>query len=199
MYCLPDDYKENKQSTQYLDAGAEDEYQNEVYSYAKNIFESNNFRSVVDFGCGSGFKLIKFFDNYNTIGLEIEPTLSFLKQKYPDRLWYQSEFNNAIDTDLLICSDVIEHLDNPELLISFIKKSNWKKCILSTPDRDSVQKMHFGKLFNGPPSNKAHIREWNKEEFYNFISEHFDVSEHFLCKAHKKHTLKVCQVILLER
>ena len=83
--------------------------------------------------------------------------------------------------------------------INFVKKSNWKKCILSTPDRDSVQKMHFGKLFNGPPSNKAHIREWNKKEFYNFISQHFDVSEHFLCKALKKHTLKVCQVIFLER
>ena len=153
MYYLPENYRENKfnPSTNYDDTGCEDEYQDEVYSYAKNRFLQENFTSTLDIGCGSGFKLIKYFNNSKTTCLEVGASLEFLKKKYSDKSWMKSDFNHSPeDHDLIICSDVIEHLSNPEDLLSFISKINFKLLVISTPDRDKVQSYHFGRLFNGP-------------------------------------------------
>jgi SAM-dependent methyltransferase len=202
MYYLPENYRENKfnPSTNYDDTGCEDEYQDEVYSYAKNRFLQENFASTLDIGCGSGFKLIKYFNNSKTTGLEIGATLEFLKGKYPDKSWMKSDFDRPPeDHDLIICSDVIEHLKNPEDLLSFISKMNFKLLVISTPDRDKVQSYHFGRLFNGPPSNREHVREWNSAEFKKLIQDHFHIEEQFLCKSHRTHSDNLCQVVVARK
>jgi hypothetical protein len=103
------------------------------------------------------------------------------------------------DHDLIICSDVIEHLKNPEDLLSFISKMNFKLLVISTPDRDKVQSYHFGRLFNGPPSNREHVREWNSAEFKKLIQDHFHIEEQFLCKSHRTHSDNLCQVVVARK
>ena len=40
--------------------------------------------TVLDIGTGSGFKLLKYFNNYDTIGMDLTPTVNWLKSKYPN-------------------------------------------------------------------------------------------------------------------
>lgn len=84
---------------------------------------------------------------------------------------------------MIICSDVIEHLVDPDILLSFLEKSNFKFLILSTPERDSVQMKQRGLLWDGPPVNEAHVREWNFEEFEQYISYKFKIIDHFKVKS----------------
>ena len=70
---------------------------------------------MADYGCKSGYMLMKLLSKYETVGLEIEPTLSFLKERYPTRTWLNGSSIEGVDLnfDPVICSYVFDHLDDP--------------------------------------------------------------------------------------
>ena len=178
-YCIRDDYQ-IRNYTKFLDTSTRtDEFQNDVYSFAKKIALNDDVKTVADVGCGSAYKLFKFFKNYDIIGYELETTVSMLKKRYPKNKWVVSDFNKVPqESDLVICADVIEHVMNPDELIFYIKKMNFKHLIISTPDRDLMHNK-LGRPYLGPPNNKHHVREWSFKEFEKYISQFFSIKEHF--------------------
>lgn len=161
---------------QYIDSDKSSKrYQKAVYRHAAKIHEGGR---VLDVGCGTGYKTMKFFRRAETLGLEIEPSLSFLRKKYPDRSWEESNFGTIPQGcfPLVICADVIEHIMDPDELLDFISQIDFATCVMSTPDRDTLN----NEL--GPPRNRSHLREWSFSEFKSYIGEHFQVMEHFHCR-----------------
>jgi hypothetical protein len=156
--------------------GSTDEFQRTVYELASSIAETNNFKSVIDVGCGSAYKLIHMLGRYDTIGIEVEPAYGWLKQKYPDRHWilFNADGMTGLQSDLVICSDVIEHIANPNDMMNFLQSINFNLLVLSTPERDRIA----GKSDYGPPENTSHYREWNTKEFELFVSNWFNIQEH---------------------
>ncbi len=160
------------------DSKLTDEYQNEVYEKALEIAVENQYQSILDVGCGSGYKLMKYFSDYNTTGIETEPCFSALQKKYPDRHWMLT--NNPektievsdLSADLVICSDVIEHFIDPVYLIQYLKKIDFKTLIISTPDRAVFLKIKKATAI-GPPWNPCHAQEWTAKEFVKLLKPHF--------------------------
>jgi SAM-dependent methyltransferase len=189
-YKLPLFYKAQK-PLHFEDQKLTDEYQDEVYAYAHQLAIGNMYESVIDIGCGSGFKLMKYFEKFQTIGVETEPCFSFLKQQYPTKKWLLSA--NAekditlknLQADIVICCDVIEHFERPEKLLSFLKTINFKKLIISTPDR-AVLIQQKKATPNGPAWNPCHAREWSFEELSDYISVHFKITKAFHCQIQKE-------------
>jgi len=64
-----------------------DEWQKEVYQLAAELADKNQFQKILDVGCGSGYKLIHQLGRFNTTGIEVDPTFSWLQKQYPDRNW----------------------------------------------------------------------------------------------------------------
>jgi len=185
-FFIKKEYISRKKYHQFNDTKYEDQYQDEVYKAAFELASKQSCYKIADIGCGSGFKLIKYFKNFDTIGFDLEPSFSFLKTRYPDRKWVLSDFSlqdNLMDFDLIICSDVIEHLLNPDELLNWINNLNFKYLVISTPDRDLLaKKLRKPQVKKGPPVNKHHIREWNFAEFNQYISQFFNVIDHFHTK-----------------
>jgi hypothetical protein len=75
--------------------------------------------------------------------------------------------------DLVICSDVIEHMQNPDILMDFIQSIQSREIIFSTPERN----MQAGVNDFGPPENPSHYREWDEIEFRNYVSQWFHIEE----------------------
>lgn len=191
-YFINNAYVSRINCEHYDDTNNTDEFQNDVYNYALDLANKNNLITVADVGCGSGYKLIKYFgikSRFKTIGLEIEPTLSFLRDKYPSYQWESSDLHSPppIDTiDIIICSDVIEHLSNPDILLNWLSLINFKYLVISTPDREGASDIMKQISFlddaesnrMGPPSNPAHIREWSIYEYKLYLQQYFKIQHH---------------------
>ncbi len=194
-YFIKPDYVSRTKYMHYNDQECEDEWQLEVYLHALGLMKKHNFKKIVDIGCGSGYKLMHYLDEYETIGLELEENLGFLNDKYPSRVWVESNFNikPKIKTDVLICSDVIEHLVDPDELINYIKKISFKYLVLSTPERELVYEKD-SKFLDGPPRNLAHTREWNFNEFAKYIGHYFEILDHRVTNAGQSTQTMICQI-----
>jgi hypothetical protein len=59
--CLHPDYKYRTDPTAFDDRKLKDKWQDKVYKSAWELLFHESYRSVIDFGCGSGFKLMKYF------------------------------------------------------------------------------------------------------------------------------------------
>jgi len=194
-YCLPYNYIIRPDNDADNELYSTDEYQKEVYQYANKIMKERNFKTVVDIGCGSGYKLITYLGEFDTIGIETEPCYSYMKNKYPQRKWFNSGDPNKSfvvnenipnKIDIIISVDVIEHILEPELLLDFCKQFDSQYYIISTPCRQ-VLSTHsrfanagYHAHSNGPPKNVHHVREWTFDEFKRYLSKHFNVLESFL-------------------
>ena len=148
--------------------------QREVYEYARAIASDQGCRRIFDVGCGSGAKLIHWFpqSEFEVIGVELAPTLAYLRKTYPERRWISPD-QEAPSVDFVICADVIEHFSDPDQLLDYIARTGAKWIVISTPDRDSLDN------YSGPPRNPCHAREWSMPEFRAYISTHFEVSLQF--------------------
>lgn len=191
-YYIKDGYNHRNEYQYFDDTSYKDEHQKEVYMKALNLIQSNNLKSVIDVGCGSGFKLINYLGDYRTTGIDVTETVNFLIKQYPTRKWFDTKTVDFafLKADIVICSDVIEHVLNPDFLLNNIKQiQNVKYIIISTPDRDLARGIND----MGPPGNKTHIREWNMNEFQKFISSHFKIKDHVITNREQYTQMVVCE------
>jgi hypothetical protein len=190
-YCLNRFYRDRKIYQHYDDTVFKDEFQLEVYLHALGLMKKYKLNSIIDIGCGSAYKLITYLGDYDTIGIELPQVHEWLIDKYPDRRWlvYDSSIGKNLSADLVICSDVIEHVINPDELISFINSISFKYLIISTPSRDllyrswrwvNLLKCYWRRRFIGPPECKYHLREWSFKEFKKYIAMHYYILKHII-------------------
>jgi hypothetical protein len=182
-YFIHDGYLARSDSAHFDDFadidGAADS-QLEVYQFARELCDREQLSIICDVGCGAAVKLMQYFSDRTTVGIDVPKTCERLEKTWPGRLWL-----NTLETlppwpvDLLIASDVIEHLPDPNALFHYIIRVKPRRIIISTPERDLIRD---GK-YNGPPANPAHVREWNFAEFRAYVDSFFEVDEHFVSCA----------------
>lgn len=179
FYGIKDGYTIREQNEFFDDTPFTDEWQDGVYKHARELADRAGINSVLDLGTGSGFKLLKYFADKRTLGIDVEPTVTWLRHKYPARHWCNIGNRKLRPRhELIISADVIEHLQDPNLLLDFIEHrcDRAKLIVLSTPDRALMAP----EKQDGPPHNLAHVREWTFQEFENYIGSRFEVLDHFI-------------------
>jgi hypothetical protein len=175
LYSIKAGYHHAASAESFDAINSSDEYQRSVYELAGQYASGINDASILDVGCGSGYKLVNMLGQFHTIGIEVDPAYSWLVRTYPDRRWmlYDPVNMPGLNADIVICSDVIEHIANPDEMMTFLTKVQFTYLILSTPERDRI----FGRNDYGPPQNTSHYREWNAGEFASYVSKWFVIDE----------------------
>ncbi len=180
-FFLAKGYKYFTDVPPFDDTPNRDEWQDEVYKFAQDVAMKSGASKVLDVGTGSGFKLMKYFSEFETTGVEVGKTLEFLKEEFNENNWISVEScaDGYPDADLCICSDVIEHMKNPSEFLFKLSESNIDQMVISTPAREVLSADGRRPLY-GPPGNKFHYFEWTMGEFNKLLSKYFVVKEHFL-------------------
>jgi len=191
LFYIKAGYHHAHKAEEFDDTGNTDEWQREVYELASSLVKNTPGASVIDVGCGSAWKLIHLLGQYKISGIETDPTYTWLKNKYPERNWllFDQTDPHTLQADLIICADVIEHLEDPDSLLDFLENIQFKLLVISTPERDAVA----GPRDYGPPENTAHYREWNAYEFKRYISERFKIKEQVIFKYKSITQALICE------
>lgn len=137
-----------------------------------------NIDSVLDVGCGEGFTLAKLKSakiGKNYEGIEVDPTAIELGKKlYPSLNIKKGDIYDlpykSNSFDLIICTEVLEHLENPKKAYKELLRVSRKYVLLSVPNEPwfTFQRMarfqnllHFG-------AHPEHIQHWGSRSFLKF-------------------------------
>jgi predicted TPR repeat methyltransferase len=149
-------------------------YQYDVYLLAKKIAQKNNFKKVLDLGCGPATKAQMFFDEstYSVSLIDQESCSHITRQQFPNAKFYSMDLElcdskiQLQKQDIVICADVVEHLLDPSQCIQFAHSILQPQglAIFSTPERDILR--GFECTTSG---HSCHVREWNSNEFRRLL------------------------------
>ncbi|WP_321944627.1 glycosyltransferase [Burkholderia cenocepacia] len=153
-------------------------WQESVYEEARAVAEHVGAQRIVDIGVGGGQKLISKFAGFDADLLQVDWADN---REKPDGVtmprFFRTNLEDGPDLDrlfaelnsgkptVIILSDVIEHLDDPRLLLrtlrAALKLHLENRLVISTPDRERIDGLHSDAI----PDNPTHIRQWNISEF----------------------------------
>ena len=178
-YGIDAGYRHRSRIRYFDDTVNADHWQREVYERTRDFMRDKGLRTVHDIGCGSGYKLVHLLGEFETTGVDLPETIEKVRTNYPDRNWVAGDFEETkLDpADLVISSDVIEHVQDPDALMRFILRTTKEWVVLSTPARELIytdrQRMRFG-----PPDNVTHMREWTMAEFRRYVEGYLEIVRH---------------------
>jgi len=180
-------------------------FQLRVYRYAAKVVKKYKIESVLDIGCGHGYKLRKYLSPLcsDIVGIDKNHSIDYCRKMYDFGNWYPDDIEDtkiALDRKfgMIISSDVIEHLSDPDCLLDYIKRYSSDKTwiIISTPERDRLSNVNM----NGPPINPYHVREWNRLEFSAYLSNRgFEIMQHRMAGDYQLNFYQVLKKIALGR
>lgn len=142
-------------------------WQADVYRLAARLARQVGAKRLVDIGCGRGGKLASYAREFDITGLDYGANIAACQQ-YPQGHWLDVDLDRmSVEASVfagavVICADVIEHLAAPDALIQTLQNASQAAAyvLVSTPDRERLDQQ----TPNGPPQNRAHVREWTNAE-----------------------------------
>jgi trans-aconitate methyltransferase len=164
-------------------------YQSAVYRWAMDLISEGSINRICDVGCGFAkkFDLIHSkFPTFDYWGFDQASAIEYCKETYNYGTWIVANLDRPVTTgqkfDLVISSDVIEHLEDPDKLLAFIKSlmDPQSLALISTPERETLR---GEKNLHSP--NPAHVREWSRREFAGYLRNRgFQILEHRMLPAY---------------
>ena len=81
--------------------------------------------------------------------------------------------------DLIVCCEVLEHLDNPEGALKALQGVVSNYIILSVPREPIWRGLNLvrGKYISSLGNTPGHIQHWSCRDFINLVSKYFDIIE----------------------
>lgn len=143
--------------------------------------------SILDVGCGEGFTLKKLKDNH--IGKKFEgidsldSAIAIGKKIHPD---IDMKIGNIYDIsykdnsfDLVLCTEVLEHLEDPEKALKELKRVTKKYCLISVPHEPWFMLGNFlrGKNWSRWGNDIEHINHWSTNGIKSLIEKEFTIKK----------------------
>ena len=155
-----------------------------------DLVSEANPSSIHEVGCGEGYWVLHWGEQGKTVrGSDFSNNIIELaknnarERKLPTGLFEQrSIYNLQCDKDsaeLIVCCEVLEHLEQPEEALHVLQKIARKYAIFSVPREPiwSVLNMARGKYWSDFGNTPGHIQRWSQREFINLVSPYFNVEQ----------------------
>ena len=122
-------------------------------------------KRVLDFGCGNGFGTIQLLPNAETVhGVDVdEGAIEFARSTLGHLASFGSVSDCPRNFDVVTCVEVIEHVEDVDELLYFIKGRAEGLFIFSTLNHNSQYR-----------KNSGHVGRWRIPEFRSVMEKHFN-------------------------
>ena len=162
-------------------------FEDRIISILRNLKPS----SITEVGCGEGDLIKLFLDNTKATitALELSNTvLDKARNRIQNpRVWFEQmdiydiPDDDKYKSDLIVCCEVLEHLNNPEVGLKKLYSISESYCLISVP-REPIWRFlnllrlsYVCDLGNTP----GHLQHWGAKDFISFVSKYFKVEEKF--------------------
>jgi len=159
-----------------------------VENFIKNILAITKnipYQNVLEVGCGEGiilYNMQNFLDGKKAAAVDLdEKEIETAKQNIPFAdlrvaSAYQLPFVDN-QFDLVICCEVMEHLENPAKALAEIHRVSKKFCLLSVPNEPLWRALNMsrGAYLSSFGNTPGHINHWTPRSFKKFVETNFHV------------------------
>jgi len=148
------------------------------YATVRSVVEPLGPDSVLDAGCGEGETLARLAGclPQRVFGVDVRPdSVEFARRRLPSldaslQSVYELEFEDGA-FDLVLCLEVLEHLERPERALSELCRVSRSDLVLSVPHEPwfrvgtLLRGRHLASLGNHP----EHLQNWTRSGFAEFL------------------------------
>lgn len=136
--------------------------------------------SILDVGAGEGFTLealrlrkiakklegIEYMDEALTLAKKLHPEVHIKKGNIYELPYKANSF------DIIICTEVLEHLEEPDKALDELKRVTKKYIIISVPNEPlfTIQRILRGKNVLKLGAHPEHIQHWTSGAFEKFVA-----------------------------
>jgi len=169
-------------------------YQKLMHQFHQNLLSHINksgAKNILEIGCGEGYLAKVLEDNIDGLqytGFDIDEELvAFASQNMPAHTFTVGDVYNLepyleLKYDLVIVSEVMEHLEYPEKALNQMCQLNSSQFLFTVPWEPvwrmlNLARLSYVKDFGNTP---GHLQHWNKMSFKKFISKTFNVQQTFI-------------------
>jgi len=148
-----------------------------------SILDSVKISRVLDAGCGEGYLAQHIKDYSNELyveGVDLSAEIIEVARKLHPQIkfsvgsvYHLPYFDNSFD--LVVCSEVLEHLEYPEKALEELKRVSKRYCIITVPHEpfwriaNIMRLSYLDKLGNTP----GHIQHFNKKTLKKLLGKYF--------------------------
>ena len=169
--------------------------QNPIVRYLMRGFENSlqdlvritGARDIHEVGCGEGYWTLRWLQaGYQVRGSDVSKQAIELALLNAQTLGLQPEFKvvsiyelapSADAAELIVCCEVLEHLENPERALQVLKSLASPFLIISVPREPIWRILNLvrGSYFSDFGNTPGHLQHWSKKAFMEVIQRHFDL------------------------
>ncbi|MEM7763505.1 MAG: class I SAM-dependent methyltransferase [Pseudomonadota bacterium] len=144
-------------------------------------------RDIHEIGCGEGHlsqmihrlapERLRASDFSAQMVATAQETLSATNAEVAQRNVY--ELTDADAAELIVCCEVLEHVDEPRRALEKLRAAAQSYVVLSVPREPiwRVLNMARGKYWSALGNTPGHLQHWSSRRFVALVGEYFDVCE----------------------
>ncbi|MES2537748.1 MAG: class I SAM-dependent methyltransferase [Pseudomonadota bacterium] len=146
--------------------------------------------SIHEIGCGEGYWVLRWNEqgmsargcDFSKNVIELARENSIARGLPPSIFESRSIYDLDADqdsADLVVCCEVLEHLEDPEAGLQALKRIASQHLIISVPREPLWCALNLarGKYITRLGNTPGHLQHWSKRGFISLVSKYFDIVE----------------------
>jgi len=157
------------------------------FASLNDLIKKANANQIHEIGCGEGNLSARLArQGYKVLGTDFSKDIICTAQQQWREESLKFQVASVYDLEpsihsapLILCCEVLEHLEEPEHALQKISELQFETLILSVPREPiwCLMNMARGKYWSDMGNTPGHIQNWSKHRFLNMVASYFSIQE----------------------